>query len=216
MDPKSTPYCLPFNKTVLLDWPGGSYARTMTESDDSTLMHAYAAGDLKAFEQLYRRHKDTVFRFVLRLSNDSALAEDIAQEVWIKVIGYRDRYSADAKFTTLLYRIAHNAFIDHTRRRKLKLVADSEKVIETLAHSDEPDKTVQKDELAVAYRTALSELPPDQRDAYLLRAEAGLSLQEIAEVTGAQAEAVKSRLRYAGKRLKQTLLETLQSEVSDA
>lgn len=202
--------------TALLAETSRSYPRVMSENDDATLMQAYAAGDPGAFEQLYRRHKDTVYRYLMRLSGNRSLAEDIAQDVWIKVIGYRDRYRDNAKFTTFLYRVAHNAFIDQIRRHKLKLVDDAEEKIDALAHHEEPSDSLERDELAVAYRAALGELPPEQLDAYLLRAEAGLSLSEIAEVTGAEPEAVKSRLRYATKRLKQSLQEKLHSEFADA
>ena len=96
-----------------------AYAARMDHvPDDSALMLRYGDGDLDAFEQLYSRHKDPVYRYLLRLSGHAETAEDVFQEVWGKIIKARSSYRPTAKFTTFLYRVAHNCFIDHVRRNK--------------------------------------------------------------------------------------------------
>ena len=80
--------------------------------DDAELMLRYRAGDVSAFETVYRRHKDGLYRYFLRHTNNAAAADDLYQEAWTKIIAARHRYQASAKFTTYLYRVANNCFID--------------------------------------------------------------------------------------------------------
>ena len=81
-------------------------------------MLRYKDGDVAAFELLYRRHNDALYRYLLRLSLHPHTAEDLYQEVWSRIIRSKARYRPTAKFTTFLYRVAHNCFIDHLRRNK--------------------------------------------------------------------------------------------------
>src|SRR5258708_5077852 len=92
------------------------------EAPDEQLMLAYRDGNAGAFETLYLRHRGRLFRFVLRSVKSRATAEELFQEIWIRVIEARDRYTAQARFTTWLYTIAHNRMVDHWRRRGLSLV----------------------------------------------------------------------------------------------
>jgi RNA polymerase sigma-70 factor (ECF subfamily) len=183
-----------------------TYSRPMTaEPEDSALMLRYGDGDVDAFEVLYRRHNDALYRYLLRLSRHPATAEDVFQEVWSKIINSRSRYRPTAKFTTFLYRVAHNCFIDHVRRnRKHASTAD----VDPDAQPDNNEGLEAETERELARRRmleALAELPEDQRDAFLLREEAGLTLDEIAHVTGANRETAKSRLRYAVNKLKSAM-----------
>ena len=179
------------------------YAPCMTHApDDSALMLRYQDGDVAAFETLYRRHKDPVFRYLLRLSGHAHTAEDVFQEVWGKIIKARGSYRPTAKFTTFLYRVAHNCFIDHVRRNRRH--ADNTSLDPDL-HCD-PGETVE----ATTERTlarerliaALAELPEEQRDAFLLHEEGGLTVDQIAAITDCNRETAKSRLRYAVSKLR--------------
>ena len=169
---------------------------------DSALMLRYCDGDVAAFEILYRRHKDSVYRYLLRLCGRQDVAEDIFQEVWAKIIKARTSYRRTAKFTTFLYRVAHNCFIDHIRRNKRH--AGRTEFDEDL-HADPgecPEKTTERALARRRLELALDQLPEEQRDVFLLHEEAGLKLDEIATVTGATREATKSRLRYANAKLR--------------
>ena len=181
------------------------YARSMSGVDDSGLMLAYADGDTRAFELLYVKYKNSLYRYLLRMSNDPATAEDLAQEVWAKLIRARSRYRPEAKFSTYLFRIAHNAFIDSTRRsarRRGTIELDAD----TQSDPAPPlDEAVGRDELKRFFLVALADLPREQRDAYLLHEEASLSVMTVAEVTGVTAETAKSRIRYAVAKLKRSL-----------
>ena len=169
---------------------------------DSALMLKFRDGDVAAFETLYRRHKDSVYRYLLRLCQHQPTAEDVFQEAWGKIINSRHTYRRTAKFTTFLYRVAHNCFIDHLRRNK-RHANDAEFIAEL--HADPGDLPETRTERQLARRRleqALGDLPEEQRDAFLLREEAGLSIDQIAAVTGASREATKSRLRYAVAKLR--------------
>lgn len=179
------------------------YAPAMGHTpDDSALMLCYQDGDLSAFETLYRRHKDPLYRYLLRLCRHRDTAEDIFQDVWGKIVKARASYRPTAKFTTFLYRVAHNCFIDHVRRNK-RHASNSELDAELHSHPGEQPETLTERSLAKERLSkALMELPEEQRDAFLLHEEAGLNLDQIASVTGSNRETAKSRLRYAINKLR--------------
>ena len=179
------------------------------EAGDEQLMLAYREGDAGAFEQLYKRHKGGLYRFVLRSIRDRALAEELYQEVWMRAIEARGRYEIQAKFTTWLYTIAHNRLVDHWRKRGLALVSlDQEETAqaEPAAGADyEPHRVLEAKQTHARFARALEALPPAQREAFLLHEEAGMSVAEIAHATGANEEAAKSRLRYALQKLREAV-----------
>jgi len=172
---------------------------------DEQLMLAYRGGDAAAFEELYRRHKGGLFRFVTRSVRDRAVAEELYQEIWMRAIEARGRYEAQAKFTTWLYTIAHNRLVDHWRKKGLQLVSlDTESEISG-DPGFEPLKVLEAKQGVERFVRALEALPPAQREAFLLHHEAEMSVAEIARATGANEEAAKSRLRYAIAKLKEAL-----------
>jgi RNA polymerase sigma-70 factor (ECF subfamily) len=183
-----------------------TYARSMgVTPEDSALMLRYRDGDIKAFETLYRRHNDSLYRYLLRLSLNRDTAEDLFQDVWGSIIKARHRYRPTAKFTTFLYRVAHNSFIDYVRRNKRHMISSGIDPDCSPDPGDEPDLQAEKSFARRRLDAALATIPDEQRDAFLLHEEAGLSIDEIAGITGVNREAVKSRLRYASKKLRAAL-----------
>jgi RNA polymerase sigma-70 factor (ECF subfamily) len=173
----------------------------MGEAPDEELMLAYGGGDARAFETLYARHRTRLFRFVLRSVKERGTAEELFQEIWMRVIEGRSRYVPTAKFTTWLYTVAHNRLVDHWRSRGLALVELEAGEAVPDGRSDPARRAESREQLARLLE-ALEALPPTQREAFLLHEEAGLSVAEIAAATGAGTEATKSRLRYATAKLK--------------
>ena len=165
-------------------------------------MLAYRDGAAAAFETLYARHRGALYRFVLRslkgTASDRAVAEELFQEAWIRVIEARERYAPSARFTTWLYTIAHNLLVDHWRRKGLTLVELSDEH----PSPDDPAQHAEARQSAARFLQELEALPPAQREAFLLHEEAGMSVAEIAAATGTNEEAAKSRLRYAMAKLK--------------
>ena len=168
---------------------------------DEELMCAYRDGNSPAFDSLYARHKGPLFRFVLRGVRARGQAEELYQEIWMRVIESRRRYQPTAKFTTWLYTIAHNRMVDYWRHKELA-VADGESGEAMGDDAADPARLVQGRQALTRFAAALEGLPHAQREAFLLHEEAGLTAVEIAAATGSETEAVKSRLRYAYQKLK--------------
>ena len=180
-----------------------AYAAAMdTAPEDSALMLRYCDGDVAAFETLYRRHNDALYRYLLRRCRHREQAEDVFQEVWGKIIKARDTYRPTAKFTTFLYRVAHNCFIDHLRRNKRHTQTVDVEPDTQPDSGDQPELQVERSLARRRLDAALKTLPDEQRDVFLLYEEAGLSLDEIASITGSNRETAKSRLRYANNKLR--------------
>jgi RNA polymerase sigma-70 factor (ECF subfamily) len=176
----------------------------MRERSDEALMQAYAKGDMVAFETLYRRYRGPLYRFILRHTGDAATANDLYQGSWEKIIKARSRYRPSAPFRAWMYRIARNHVTDHFRHAR----PHSDIEPDTLStSSDGPEQSAIGTGRRQALENAIARLPPEQREALLLRLEAGLDLQTIATVTGAGEETAKSRLRYAIGKLKKELAE---------
>jgi RNA polymerase sigma-70 factor (ECF subfamily) len=174
----------------------------MQERGDEELMLAYANGNMAAFEQLYRRHRAPLYRFVLRLVRDPVTANDLFQGCWEKIIRARKSYRPAAPFRAWLYRIARNHVTDHFRRER----PTSDLPPDSLPSANPgPEQQLVKSMQRQLLSEAVAGLPVEQREALLLRLEAGLTLAEIAAVTEVNPETAKSRLRYAVARLKATL-----------
>jgi len=183
-------------------------------TSDEDLMLAYVAGDAAAFDLLYARHRGGVYRYLLRQARPVGIADELFQDVWMNLIRARTSYAPTAKFTTWLYRLAHNRLVDHYRASgHLTLVSANDEAHEDAvaalpaAPDDEPQARAERRELGERLRAAVAALPPAQREAFLLQQEGGLSLAEIAALTGAGVETVKSRLRYALAKLRENLVD---------
>ena len=163
-------------------------------------MMQYQAGDTVAFDTLYEKYRGDVYRFLLR-QFDTATAEELYQDVWMKLIQARGRYQPTARFRTWLYTITHNHIKDHYRKQRVTAVANDNDAIDTRA----PERIAQDQQILAVLQAGIQRLPDVQREAFLLKEESGLSLDEIAEVMGASRESTKSRLRYAAAKLRDQL-----------
>ena len=180
---------------------------------DEDLMLAYRDGDAGAFDTLYRRHKGPVYRYMLRQCRDAGVADELFQDVWMNLIRARESYTVQAKFTTYIYTMAHNRLIDHYRKHGqaqwVSFDNDSEDapvVAEPVAAPrDEPERHLAVKQQAAELLRLLGELPPPQREAFVMQYEGGMSVEEIAGATGVTRETAKSRLRYALAKIRQGL-----------
>jgi RNA polymerase sigma-70 factor (ECF subfamily) len=185
---------------------------------DEALMLAFKAGDARAFEQLVRRHRGAVFNFLLRLSGQRQRAEDLLQETWLKVVRGAATYEARAKFTTWAYTIARNLCMDALRKESyrraesleaLDPTADGARPLAERVPSGEaaPDRAAHNSAVRPLIERALTKLPAEQREVFLLREYHGVPFKEIAAVTGVSENTVKSRMRYALEALRRHLEE---------
>ena len=189
----------------------------MSDETDEQLMHAYREGNPRAFELLLARHERKVWNFLRRSVGDPTLAEDLLQEVFLRVIKARAEWKGEAKFTTWVYAIARNLCVDHARRAVHR---DARSLDAPTRPDDDANETLH-DRLATDARdaegltsdgqvrarvdAAVAALPPDQREVFLLREVMDMPFAEIAAVVGAPEPTVKSRMRYALERLREAL-----------
>ena len=188
-------------------------------------MRAYAAGNERAFETLYDRHGARVWRYVFWMIHDPATADDLTQEVWLRVArnaaDYRPLAAAEgrpvARFTTWLLTVARHRVVDHLRSQRPTVSLDEPlgddaeaSLADTLAAPSGfgPVRRIENRQQAAQLLAVLEQLPAVQRDAFLLQAEGELSVAEIAAATGVGMQTAKSRLRYARAALRRAL-ETL-------
>lgn len=185
-------------------------AAMAAEKSDEELMLAYACGDMRAFDALYARQRGMLYRFILRSVSNRAVADEMFQETWSRAIAARTRYRSDAKFSTWLLQIAQNLMIDAARRFRPQAGAEeTEQIMRELdaPEDDRPEHVLSDFEQRRRLQLALDTLPEEQREAFLLRMEGGLGLDEIARITDTVPETVKSRLRYAFAKIRARLAE---------
>ena len=173
-------------------------------------MLSYATGNASAFDLLYHRHKLVVFRFFVRQNLTHTVAEELAHDTWLKIINARQSYVVTAKFTTYLFTIARRLAIDYQQKKSHiceVTTADDEVYSQESMQSNADDKQAEPDKqaLSIALKQQISLLPFQQREVFLLKQEAGFSIDDIAIITQQNKEKVKSRWRYALKKMRKGL-----------
>jgi RNA polymerase sigma factor (sigma-70 family) len=188
----------------------GSTLMEPDTEDDAALLRAHGSGDPQAFARLYDRYDRACFRFIRRLlgAAHGDAAEDLHQETWIAISkSAGDFDAAKASFPAWLFTIARRKAFDHFRRQKVAILGSA--MEDAAMWVPDPGQTpleqVQSRELAREIVEAVEALPLEQRGVFVMFAEAGLSLDEIAQATGVTVETAKSRLRYARAKLRQSL-----------
>ncbi len=178
---------------------------------DVSLMLRVRDGDTCAFEEIVERHQRAIIGTVAKMLNCSSEAEDIAQQVFIRLWKSAARYKEQAKFTTFLYTITRNLVFNESKRRsKKKQVSIEERAEEShleiaASENSNPDNTVLHAELRSAVDAAIQQLPEKQRLAVILRRYEQLSYEEIAEVLDMSVSAIKSQLFRARAALRELL-----------
>jgi RNA polymerase sigma-70 factor (ECF subfamily) len=194
----------------------------VNEITDETLMMQFQGGDRRAFATLVGRHKSPVYNFILRQVRTKATAEDLTQDVFVRVVQSAATFKHEARFTTWVYSIARNICIDHVRKMSLRRHPSLEQPIgkdrdppgtplgDRIA-DDHPsasaERCVVSADIAERVTVAVEQLPPEQREVFLLRQLAKIPFKDIAKMTGVPENTVKSRMRYALERLQEALSE---------
>ena len=176
--------------------------KPLSQSTDNQLILEFQNGDNKALEILLARHKEKIFSSIQFLVKDKYLAEDIFQDVFIKIIDTvrNEKYTEEGKFLPWVMRIAHNMCVDHFRRIKRAptvKTSDDHDIFEVLNFSDKSaDDRIIKGQSHDRVRRILDMLPAEQREVIVLRHYADLSFKEIAEMTNCSINTALGRMRY--------------------
>jgi RNA polymerase sigma-70 factor (ECF subfamily) len=182
-------------------------AERETESDAAAL----ATGSIAAFEKVFRAWKDPVYGYVLRMVGDQALAQDLTQDVFLRVMRSARTYDHRGRLRQWLFTIASNIVTDHLRRTKRRREVLVEEPADAGAAAGQEAPAVQaleafsSEELRESVREAVGELPPEQRSVLLLRQYGDLTFKEIAALETCSINTALSRMRYALANLKKLL-----------
>jgi RNA polymerase sigma-70 factor (ECF subfamily) len=193
-----------------------------TEDPGVQLMLAYQAGDEAAFDRLVERYSGQVWALLTRFLGPRSNREDLVQDVFVRVIGARERYQPTARFSTWLYRIVFNMAVNETQRlRDRRLVSldrpvgpeGSGGLAELLEGGEEgPSAELEREDVVGAVRRAIEALPETQRAALILAKYHDTPYAEIAEIVGSSEKAIKSLIHRARESLRETLAPFLEQE----
>lgn len=191
------------------------------EVTDEALMLRYQGGDRAAFAALVKRHKTAVYNFVLRQVRDRGVAEDLTQDVFVRVVQSAADFRHSARFSTWVYTIARNLCIDQLRKASLRRhpsldqpgagSAEDGPTLGERTADPHPERAVDRavigGEVGRRIQVAVEELPDDQREVFLLREVGNVPFKDISTMIGVPENTVKSRMRYALERLQKALAE---------
>lgn len=177
--------------------------------EDAELIRAYLAGETSAFDTLYERYKRPLYAYLNRMTGNHALADDLFQQTWLRILKSLEQYESRRKFFSWMAMIAHNLAIDHFRRemKAQELPLDDEN-----ANAAEPEngnelwREMEETELMKAVEKASAGLSPELKEVFLLRRQ-GVSFKEIAEVQNCSINTVLGRMQYAMKNMRRQLNE---------
>ena len=196
---------------------------SMDDPDDDFRLVALAQqGDMRAYDALVTRHRGRIFAMIRNMIHQEADAWDLSQEIFIKAWRALPRFEAKARFSTWLYRIAHNVVYDWARKRKIESAGElNDEIFEreridsasftTPSGGESPDTTMAHSELRAKIQIALGKLSPEHREVVLLKDVQGLSYKEIAEAMSSTLGTVMSRLFYARQKLQALLKDEYES-----
>ena len=184
------------------------------DQDDEELIARYARGETDALAVLFERYRRPLFGFIVRMAPSRADAEEVFQEVWLRVINKAKTYRKD-RFRGWLYRIAHNLMIDRSRCRKPNVSLDASVGDEAGAtlvdripsRGRSPSDAAEGAELTARLQKAVAQLPPEQREVFLLRTEGDVPFKEIAAMQDVSINTALARMQYAINRLRKLLHE---------
>jgi len=205
--------------------PAGSAGTDVTVDDpdgDLLLVERAQNGDMRSYDELVTRHRGKIFAMIRNMIHQEADAWDLSQDVFIKAWQALPRFEAKARFSTWLYRIAHNTVYDWLRKRRIESVGElNDGIFEreridsdsrtTPAGGETPDESMAQGELRDKIEAALAKLSEDHREVVLLKDVQGLSYKEIADVMSCSLGTVMSRLYYARQKLQSMLKDEYQS-----
>jgi len=190
-----------------------SLTRDLTAANDSDLVASAVTGLEGSFEELVRRYQRPISAYVYRMVGDYESALDLTQEIFIKVYNSLRRYNSEFKFSTWIYKIAHNSAVDHLRRtatREQSITSGTESESFELpiqSNRPTPEQESEQKERRIEIESVVRTLPGNYRELVILRHSQDLTYEEIVEVTGLPLGTVKNRLFRAREMMRQQFVE---------
>ena len=175
----------------------------VTQLNDKELILSYLDGNEKAFEELLSRHKQRIFTSIYLFVKDQAKAEDIFQDVFIKIVDTlrKGKYNHEGKFLQWALRISYNMCVDNFRRSKRRPTVSPTETFDIFDilenQEDNAEETIMKSQTHQRIRKLVDQLPPEQREVVILRHYADMSFKEIALLTRVSINTALGRMRYA-------------------
>jgi RNA polymerase sigma-70 factor (ECF subfamily) len=188
-------------------------AETQPTPTDSTLMERVRAGDLEQLSELFERHHRRLYQFFLKLARDRSVAEDLVQEVFVRVLKYRHTWREEAEFVPWMFALARNAAVDQFRSRARDSKRDAAAVPDTTPQPAPAVERLEELERASQLRAALELLAPDKREVLLLARFGELKHDRIAALLGISPGAVRVRLHRALKELREAYRQVTAGEL---
>ena len=188
--------------------PGVNVREQLRALDDAGVVGAFLAGEERAFQEIVERYQTRLLNFIYRTIGDREKAEDLVQEVFIRVYRHLHRFDASKKFSTWIYTIASNLAKNELRNRsrnplvlfqtmRKNTSAEDDRPLQFEDHASRPDDLYRKRHLRALVEEATAQLPEHHREVFVLRELEGKSYEEIAEITECNLGTVKSRLNRA-------------------
>jgi RNA polymerase sigma-70 factor (ECF subfamily) len=182
--------------------------RQVTEqglTDDQRLFDMWLSGDPKGFSELYERYRSRVFGFLLRMTGDRDIAEDILQETFLAALRNSGHFDRSRSFLSWLFGIAHKRVIDYYRHAKVEADHAGDTDGSVGSRIDAPDDGLSNKRLRAVVNQAVEQLEPSQREVFLLRELGGVPFKEIAEIMGCPINTALGRMRLALKNMRKEL-----------
>jgi RNA polymerase sigma-70 factor (ECF subfamily) len=175
--------------------------QALVNATEHALMTAVSRGNLAVMSDLYERRHRPLFRFFFRLSGRQTVAEDLTHEVFLRMIRYRETYRSEDKFEAWMYRIARNAFMDHTRKHRLESPAEEGQLELAVSNRSSAFEDMSKRQDLATLHKALGALPAEKRELIVMSRFQGLSYEQIGQILGVESGTVKGRMFRAMKEI---------------
>jgi len=182
----------------------------MSDSDEN-LMLDVRGGDVAKLGVLFDRHHRTLLNFFFRMTNSKTVADDLAQEVFFRILKYRNTFRDESSFMAWMFHIARNAHIDYHRKHRAETTLEENHTNGIQSSYAAPGQQLEQQQQAVLLERAMFKLSPEKRELLILRRYHGMKYEQIAELTGCEVGAVKTRAHRALKELRD-IFQKLSSE----
>ncbi|MCP5053694.1 MAG: RNA polymerase sigma factor [bacterium] len=173
---------------------------------DEDIMNKAKEGSIQMLAILFERHHVKMYNYFLRLTRDNAASEDLTQDVFFRILKYRETYRGESKFTTWMYQIGRNVYLDHLKKHKTEMPLE-EVWDEKQSTDPRPEQKAETEQEAVFLHKALARLSPAKKEVLVLSRFQGMKYQDISQVLGCSLASVKTQVHRAIKDLRKTYIQ---------